>query len=191
MLSLYGQLAAAMTPGTFVAGEAASIAPLRGEYHRAMYLPPNGASNATFLETLRLLLVHETLDAVGSSAGSSWRTRRRAAWLAPGKRIAVRAVADELRPALVLDPVDPERRSTRRSTCRREAPRALGCGSACRAVRASRASCSTAGRSRLRPAHGDDRIARASGTNRARRHGRPRLAASRRTNGVSGPWSLR
>ena len=28
--SLYGQLAAAMTPGTFVAGEAASVAPLRG-----------------------------------------------------------------------------------------------------------------------------------------------------------------
>ena len=31
VLSLYGQLAAGMTPGTFVAGEAASVRPLRGE----------------------------------------------------------------------------------------------------------------------------------------------------------------
>ena len=62
VLSLYGQLAAAMTPGTFVAGEAASCADPR-RVPRAMYLPPNGASNATFLDTLRLLLVHETVDA--------------------------------------------------------------------------------------------------------------------------------
>jgi hypothetical protein len=60
VLSLYGHLAAGMTTGTFISGEAASVAPLAGGYYRSMYLPPNAASNAAFLETLRLMLVHET-----------------------------------------------------------------------------------------------------------------------------------
>ena len=91
VLSLYGQLAAGMTPGTFIAGEAASIAPLTGEYHRSMYLPPNGAANATFLETLRLLLVHETTDSRGRPVGLELAHATPRGWLAPGKRIAVRA----------------------------------------------------------------------------------------------------
>ena len=45
VLSLYGSLAVAMTPGTFVAGRAASVAPLGGRLYRAMYLPPNGAAS--------------------------------------------------------------------------------------------------------------------------------------------------
>jgi hypothetical protein len=90
VLSLYGQLAAGMTPGTFVAGEAASIAPLAGEYHRSMYLPPNGAANATFLETLRLLLVHETVDPTGRPRGLELAYATPRGWLAPGKLIAVR-----------------------------------------------------------------------------------------------------
>jgi hypothetical protein len=83
-LSLYGQLALGMTPDTFVAGEAASVAPLRRQWYRSMYLPPNGAANGSFLETLRLLLVHETADGLELA----WSTPR--AWLAPGKRIEVR-----------------------------------------------------------------------------------------------------
>jgi hypothetical protein len=83
VLSLYGQLAAAMTPGTYVAGEAASVTPIGTDPYRAMYLPPNSASNATFLETLRLLLVHETADGL-ELAHSTPR-----AWLAPGKRIMI------------------------------------------------------------------------------------------------------
>jgi hypothetical protein len=89
VLSLYGQLAAGMTPGTFVAGEAASIAPLAGEYHRSMYLPPNGAANATFLETLRLLLVHETVDPAGKPRGLELAHATPRGWLGPGKLIAV------------------------------------------------------------------------------------------------------
>ena len=77
VLSLYGSLAVAMTPDTFVSGEAASVAPLRGSHYRSMYLPPNGASNAAFLETLRSLLVHETRDAEGAPTGSSSPSRRR------------------------------------------------------------------------------------------------------------------
>jgi hypothetical protein len=83
VLSLYGQLGAAMTPGTFVAGEAASVAPLDGVLERAMYLPPNAASNATFLEKLRLALVHER----PTGLDLAFATPR--AWLAPGRRIAV------------------------------------------------------------------------------------------------------
>jgi hypothetical protein len=85
-LSLYGQLALGMTPDTFIAGEAASVAPLRGQWYRSMYLPPNGAANGSFLETLRLLLVHETPGGLELA----WSTPR--AWLAPGKRIEVRAL---------------------------------------------------------------------------------------------------
>ena len=83
VLSLYGQLAAAMSPGTFVAGEAASVAPLPGQSGRGMYLPPNAAANAAFLETLRLLLVHET------PAGIDLAFSTPRGWLAPGKRVAV------------------------------------------------------------------------------------------------------
>ncbi len=89
VLSLYGQLAAGMTPGTFVAGEAASVAPLRGALLRSMYLPPNSTSNAAFLETLRLLLVHERRAADGLPRGLELAYSTPRAWLEPGKRIKV------------------------------------------------------------------------------------------------------
>lgn len=91
-LSLYGTLAAAMTPNTFVSGEAASVAPIDGGLHRSMYLPPNSASNAAFLETLRSLLVHET--AVGLEL--SFATPR--SWLRPGKRIVVQRMPTSFGP---------------------------------------------------------------------------------------------
>jgi hypothetical protein len=98
VLSLYGQLAAAMTPGTFVSGEAASIAPLGGRYHRSMYLPPNGASNGTFLETLRLMLVHETRGEDGEPHGLELAYATPRAWLLPGRRIAVRRLPTSFGP---------------------------------------------------------------------------------------------
>ena len=90
VLSLYGQLATAMTRGTFVAGEAASVAPIVGQAFRSMYRPPNGASNASFLETLRLVLVHEARshDALPNGLELGCATPR--AWLAPGKETLVR-----------------------------------------------------------------------------------------------------
>ncbi|HEY7538196.1 MAG TPA: hypothetical protein VH721_09400 [Gaiellaceae bacterium] len=92
VLSLYGQLATGMTPGTFVAGEAASVAPIAGQSYRAMYLPPNGAANAAFLETLRLMLVHETPDGLELA----YATPR--GWTAPGRRIAVRNAPTQFGP---------------------------------------------------------------------------------------------
>ena len=90
VLSLYGSLATAMTPNTFVSGEAASVAPLGGSYFRSMYLPPNGASNAAFLQTLRSLLVHETRDAEGAPVGLELAFATPRPWLRAGRRIAVR-----------------------------------------------------------------------------------------------------
>jgi pimeloyl-ACP methyl ester carboxylesterase len=90
VLSLYGSLAVAMTPNTFVSGEAASVAPLAGTHFRSMYLPPNGASNAAFLQTLRSLLVHETRDREGAPTGLELGFATPRPWLRAGRRIAVR-----------------------------------------------------------------------------------------------------
>ena len=91
MLSLYGMLGASMTPNTFVSGEAATVAPLRGASYRSMYMPPNTASNSAFLETLRLMLVHETRDLDGTPVGLDLAFATPRPWLAAGKRIAVNA----------------------------------------------------------------------------------------------------
>jgi hypothetical protein len=87
-----------MTEGTFVAGEAASVAPLEGAYYRSMYLPPNGASNAAFLTTLRLMLVHETTEANGDARGLELGFATPRAWLRAGRRILVRNVPTSFGP---------------------------------------------------------------------------------------------
>jgi hypothetical protein len=89
VLSLYGTLAAALTPGTYVAGEAASVSPLRGALYRTMYLPPNNDTAATFLETLRSMLVHETRGSEGAPRGLELAFATPRAWLDDGKSIAV------------------------------------------------------------------------------------------------------
>jgi hypothetical protein len=98
VLSLYGQLALALTPYTFVGGEAATVAPLDGAYYRAQYLPPNSVNNAAFLETLRLTLVHETRDPDGAPRGLELAFATPRTWLAPGKRIAVTAAPTSFGP---------------------------------------------------------------------------------------------
>jgi hypothetical protein len=92
ILSLYGKLGADMTANTFVSGEGSTVGPVDGEYYRSMFRPPNAANNAFFLETLRLLLVHETRAADGTPNGLelAYSTPRR--WLLPGRRIAVRGM---------------------------------------------------------------------------------------------------
>jgi hypothetical protein len=97
VLSLYGMLGAAMTPDTFVSGEAATVAPLRGAAFRSMYLPPNAASNSAFLETLRLMLVHETTK-YGRPVGLELAFATPRGWLAPGKAVAVRGAPTSFGP---------------------------------------------------------------------------------------------
>jgi hypothetical protein len=91
VLSLYGMLGASMTPYTFVSGEAATVAPLRGASFRSMYMPPNTASNSAFLETLRLMLVHEARDKDGTPVGLDLAFSTPRPWLGDGKTIAVNA----------------------------------------------------------------------------------------------------
>ncbi len=58
LVGFYGQLAQAMTRGTFVGGEGSRF--LHGDRQgRSFYLPPNSASNAAFLTVLRYLLVQD------------------------------------------------------------------------------------------------------------------------------------
>jgi len=82
-LSLYGMLAAGMTANTYISGEAVSLLPVRGAYARSMFMPPNTGANASFLGTLRELLVHERSDGVDLA----FSTPR--AWLADGQQIVV------------------------------------------------------------------------------------------------------
>jgi len=89
VLSLYGTLAAALTPGTYVAGEAATVLPVRGTRYRAMYLPPNNGGAAAFLETLRLMLVHEARGPDGRPTGLELAFATPRLWLRPDRTIAV------------------------------------------------------------------------------------------------------
>jgi hypothetical protein len=82
-LSLYGMLAAGMTQGTYVSGEAVSLLPLHGAYERSMFMPPNTGANASFLGTVRELLVHERSNGVDLA----FSTPR--AWLGDGNEIEV------------------------------------------------------------------------------------------------------
>jgi hypothetical protein len=97
VLSLYGMLGAAMTPDTFVSGEAATVAPLRGAAYRSMYLPPNAASNSAFLETLRVMLVHETTQH-GRPTGLELAMGTPRAWLATGESVAARGAPTSFGP---------------------------------------------------------------------------------------------
>jgi hypothetical protein len=90
VLSLYGTLGAALTPGTYVTGEAATILPFRHTRYRAMYLPPNNGGAAAFLETLRLMLVHETRGPEGRPTGLELAFSTPRVWLRAGRTIAVR-----------------------------------------------------------------------------------------------------
>lgn len=58
LAGFYGQLAQGMTRDTFIGGEGTRF--LHGDrLGRSMYLPPNSASNAMFLTTLRYLLIQD------------------------------------------------------------------------------------------------------------------------------------
>jgi hypothetical protein len=98
VLSLYGTIAAALAPGTYVAGEAASVTPRRGERLRTMYLPPNNTVPAGLLETVRLMLVHETAGADGVPRGLDLAFATPRGWLADGNSIGVRAVPTSFGP---------------------------------------------------------------------------------------------
>ena len=58
LVSFYGKLAQGMTRDTFIGCEGSGMNPV-DEFGRQMYLPPNSAGNANFLQQLRYLLVQD------------------------------------------------------------------------------------------------------------------------------------
>jgi len=63
-----------------------------------MLLPPNSGANAAFLETLRLLLVHETRGANGAPTGLELAFATPRGWLETGKTIRVRGAPTSFGP---------------------------------------------------------------------------------------------
>jgi hypothetical protein len=90
VLSLYGMLAVGMTAGTYVSGEAVSVLPVNGAYYRTMFMPPNSGANASYLGTLREVLIHERRGPAGVPAGLDLAFSTPRGWLADGKEIDVR-----------------------------------------------------------------------------------------------------
>ena len=136
-LTLYGMLAAGMTRDTFVSGEAVSLLPVGTAYYRTMYMPPNLGANSSFLETLKLLLVHERRGPRGAPRGLDLAFATPRAWLADGATIDVQRVRTSFGPLVLLAGADrqddPDRR---RRTRRRPSLRACDCG--CRRAAAAR-----------------------------------------------------
>ena len=97
-LTLYGMLAAGMTRDTFVSGEAVSLLPVGTAYYRTMYMPPNLGANSSFLETLKLLLVHERRGPRGAPRGLDLAFATPRAWLANGATIEVRRIRTSFGP---------------------------------------------------------------------------------------------
>jgi hypothetical protein len=97
-LTLYGMLAEGMTRDTFVSGEAVSLLPVRTAYYRTMYMPPNLGANSSFLETLKLLLVHERRGPHGAPRGLELAFATPRAWLADGSKVEVRRVRTSFGP---------------------------------------------------------------------------------------------
>jgi hypothetical protein len=89
LVGFYGHLAQGMTRDTFVGGEGSRF--LHGDRHgRSFYLPPNSASNATFLTTLRYLLVQDwDLDDDGQPETLRLLDAIPPRWLKDGAVIAV------------------------------------------------------------------------------------------------------
>jgi hypothetical protein len=89
LAGFYGQLAQGMTRDTFIGGEGSRF--FHGDrFGRSFYLPPNSASNAMFLSTLRQLLVQDwDLDDDGRPETLRLLFGAPGRWLEDGKQISV------------------------------------------------------------------------------------------------------
>ena len=89
LVGFYGHLAHGMTRDTFIGGEGSRF--FHGDKHgRSFYLPPNSASNAAFLTTLRYLLIQDLdLDDDGKPETLRLLDAIPPRWLKDGAVIAV------------------------------------------------------------------------------------------------------
>jgi hypothetical protein len=89
LVSFYGKLAHGFTRDTFIGGEGSDIVPLDAN-GRLMYLPPNSAANANFLQQLRYILVQDydlNDDGRAETLRLAFATPR--GWMKSGSRIRV------------------------------------------------------------------------------------------------------
>ncbi|MGH9265140.1 MAG: IPT/TIG domain-containing protein [Acidimicrobiales bacterium] len=89
---LYGHLAHGLTRGTYVGGEGNTVRAVPGEFYRQLNNPPNSVTNATVLNHLRVMLLHET----GGGLRLAHATPR--GWLEPGRKISVAGAPSEFGP---------------------------------------------------------------------------------------------
>jgi hypothetical protein len=98
LTGFYGQLAQGMTRGTFIGGEGSRF--LHGDADgRSFYLPPNSASNAAWLVTLRYLLIQDwdlDEDARPDTLRLLYAMPRR--WLQDGRQVQVRNAPTQFGP---------------------------------------------------------------------------------------------
>jgi hypothetical protein len=89
LVGFYGHLAQAMTRDTFIGGEGSRF--FHGDkFGRSFYLPPNSASNATFLTTMRYLLIQDwDLDDDGKPETLRLLDAIPPRWLKDGAKIVV------------------------------------------------------------------------------------------------------
>ena len=95
LVSFYGKLAQGMTRDTFVGCEGSSIGSPDG-LGRQMYLPPNSAANANYLQQLRYTLVQDydvNDDGKADTLRLAFATPRK--WLSDGKKIEVKRAPTE------------------------------------------------------------------------------------------------
>ena len=75
-----------------------SLLPVGTAYYRTMYMPPNLGANSSFLETLKLLLVHERRGLHGAPLGLDLAFATPRAWLSAGDTIEVRGARTSFGP---------------------------------------------------------------------------------------------
>ena len=95
LVSFYGKLAHGFTRDTFIGGEGSDIVPL-DEHGRLMYLPPNSAANANFLQQLRYIMVQDydmNDDGRAETLRLAFATPR--GWMKHGSRIRVKNAPTE------------------------------------------------------------------------------------------------
>ena len=89
LVSFYGKLGQAVTPGTYYSGEASGILP-NDAYGRPFYLPPNSAGNAYLLWMLRYMLVQDwDLNDDGKPETLRLLYATPKAWLRDGAKIKI------------------------------------------------------------------------------------------------------
>jgi hypothetical protein len=91
-LLFYGKLGQDLTPGTFVGGEGTSVAPCPelGEHDRTQFRPPMAGNNAVYLQTMRSMLIAESLNDAGVPQRLTFAPSTPRGWLADGKTVAAR-----------------------------------------------------------------------------------------------------